>query len=163
MITLHVERSGEKHIHVTGLDPVILDCLHALPEILDQRDQPAARCRLLPDPTTDRAINADWQQTISPELRHAFVAAGDTVARDLTGITPEGELTFAVEHLNAWMSALNEARLILGEIFRITDSDMESADFDVTTPKGLAVFRIHVLGYFLQLLIELEAGRAGGV
>ena len=157
MITLRVERSGEKHIHVTGLDPVILDCLHALPEIFDQRDQPAARRRLLPDPTTDRAINADWQQTITPELRHMFVAATDTVTRDLTGITPDGELTFAVEHLNAWMSALNEARLILGELFHITDADMDTPEFDVTTPKGLAVFRIHVLGYFLQLLVELEA------
>jgi hypothetical protein len=161
VITLRVERSGEKHIHVTGLDPVILDCLHALPEILDQRDQPAARRRLLPDPTTDRDINADWQQTIASELRHMFVAAGDTVVRDLTGVTPDGELTFAAEHLNAWMSALNEARLILGEVFRIADADMEAPEFDVTTPKGLAVFRIHVLGYFLQLLVELEAGRAG--
>jgi len=159
VITLRVERSGEKHIHVTGLDPVILDCLHALPEILDQRDSPDARHRLLPDPTTDRAINADWQQTIAPELRHLFVAGGDTVTRDLTGITPDGELTFGVEHLNAWMSALNEARLILGEIFRITDGDMETPEFDVTTPKGLAVFRIHVLGYFLQLLVELEEAR----
>jgi hypothetical protein len=161
VIAFRVERSGEKHIRVTGLDPVILDCLHALPEILDQRDQPAARQRLLPDPTIDPAINADWRQAVAPELRHLFVVAGDTVTRDLTGITTEGELTFAVEHLNAWMSALNEARLILGEIFRITKADMETTEFDVTTPKGLAVLRIHVLGYFLQLLVELEAGRAG--
>ena len=160
MIALRIERSGEKHIRITGLDPVLLDCLHALPEILDQRDQPAARQRLLPDPTTDPAINADWQQAIAPELRHLFVAAGDTVVRDLTGITPGGELTFAAEHLNAWMSALNEARLILGEIFHITDADMETTEFDVTTAKGLAVFRIHVLGYFLQLLVELETSHA---
>jgi hypothetical protein len=161
VIALHIERSGEKHIRISGLDPVLLDCLHALPEILEKRDTTAARRRLLPDPTTDRTINADWQQTIAPELRHMFVAAGDTVTRDLAGITPDGELTFAAEHLNAWMSALNEARLILGEIFRITDADMETPEFDVTTPKGLAVFRIHVLGYFLQLLVELENGRAG--
>ena len=42
-------------------------------------------------------------------------------------------MIFAAEHLNAWMSALNEARLILGEIFRITDADMETTDFDVPT------------------------------
>ena len=158
MIHLRVEPSGPKHIRLTGLDPVFLDCLHALPEILDQRDAPAARRRLLPDPTPDDAsLNADWQQHIAPELRHAFVAAGDTVARDLTGVTPDGQLTFAVEHLNAWMSALNEARLILGELFRLTDADMEATDFDVTTPKGMAIFRVHVLGWLLQLLVELES------
>ncbi len=164
MINLRVEPVDSKHIRISGIHPVLLDCLHALPEILEQRDSPAARQRLLPHPTTtDATANAEWQLAVAPELRHAFVAAGDTVTRDLTGVTADGQLTFVAEHLNAWMSALNEARLILGEIFHITDADMESADFDVKTAKGLAIFRIHVLGWLLQLLVDLEAGHAGVV
>ncbi len=164
MIQLRVEADGPKHIRISGIHPVLLDCLHVLPEILEQRDSPAARKRLLPDPTTtDAQFNAEWLLAVAPELRHAFVVAGDTVARDLTGVTTDGQLTFIAEHLNAWMSALNEARLILGEIFQITDVDMESADFDVKTPKGLAIFRIHVLGWLLQLLVDLEAGHDGVV
>jgi hypothetical protein len=56
------------------------------------------------------------------------------------------------------MSALNEARLILGERFQVTEDDMNAADFDVRTPKGLAIFRIHILGFLLQLFVELESG-----
>ena len=158
---LRVEPVDSKHIRISGIHPVLLDSLHALPEIFEQRDSPVARQRLLPNPTTtDEIANAEWQLAVAPELRHAFVAAGDTVTRDLTGVTTDGQLTFVAEHLNAWMSALNEARLILGEIFHITDADMESADFDVKIAKSLAIFRIHMLGWLLQLLVDLEAGRA---
>jgi hypothetical protein len=165
VIHLRVQPHNEKHIRISGIDPVVLDSLHALPEILEQRDTPAARSRLLPDPTaSDASTNNEWQRLIAPELRHLLVSAGETVTRDLTAVVPDShqpklfEITFPVEHLNAWMSALNQTRLILGELFKVTETDMESADFDLKKPKGLAVFRIHVLGYLLQLLIELEGG-----
>jgi hypothetical protein len=164
VINLRVEPVDSKHIRISGIHPVLLDCLHALPEILEQRDTPAARQRLMPDPTTtDTKANTEWQRHVAPELRHLFVAAGETVARDLTGLTPDGQLTFSTSHVAAWMSAANQSRLILGELFHITDADMESTDFDVKTPKGLAIFRIHVLGWLLQLLVDLEAGHAGVV
>ena len=57
------------------------------------------------------------------------------------------------------MSALNQTRLILGELFSITEADMNHTDFNLDQPKDLAVFRIHILGYLLQLLIE-HAGTA---
>jgi hypothetical protein len=155
MIELRVEPVGVKHLRISGIDALVLDCLHALPEILEQRDKPVVRCRLLPDPTgADPKTNEEWQRLIAPELRHLFVSAGETVTRDLTAVTPDGQLTFPTEHLNAWMSALNQARLILGELHRITDADMETTEFRVTEPKAQAILRIHVLGYLLQLLVE---------
>ena len=166
MIQLQVEPAGEKHIRISGINPVVLDCLHSLPEILAQRDSPAARARLLPDPTTtDEKANSEWQRLIAPELRHVFVSAGETVARDLTSIAPDDRdphflgLTFPIEHVAAWMSVLNQTRLILGELHKVTDEDMSVSDFDVRSRKGLAVFRIHVLGYLLHLFVELEGGR----
>jgi hypothetical protein len=159
MTPLRIEPAGPKHLRITGINPVIADCLLAVPEILEQRDSPAARQRLLPDPTpADAPTNADWQRLIAPELRRLFVTAGQTVTRDLTVLRAGLPLTFPAKHRNAWMSALNEARLILGERFKITEADMTAEDFSVREPKGLAVFRIHVLGYLLQLFVELEAG-----
>jgi hypothetical protein len=157
--TLRIEPAGPKHLRITGLNPVIADCLLAVPEILEQRDSPAAQQRLLPDPTpADTQANADWQRHMAPELRHLFVTAGETVTRDLTGLRTGQPLTISAEHRNAWMSALNEARLILGAQFKITEADMTAEDFDVRGPKGLAVFRIHVLGYLLQLFVENCSG-----
>jgi hypothetical protein len=165
VIQLQVEPVGEKHLRISGINPVVLDCLHSLPEILAQRDSPAARRRLLPNPTTaDEKANSEWQRLMAPELRHMFVSAGETVARDLTSIGPDDRdpqllsVTFPIEHTPAWMSALNQTRLILGALHKVTDKDMSESDFNLKRAKGLAVFRIHVLGYLLHLFIELDSG-----
>ncbi|MCG3148878.1 MAG: hypothetical protein PCFJNLEI_02327 [Verrucomicrobiae bacterium] len=163
MIHLRVQPDGPKNLRITGIDPVVLDSLFALPEILELRDKPAARDRLLPVPTADNeALNADWQQNVTPDLRHLFVTASETVLRDLTGVEPDPrakqlqQLTFPAEHLNAWLSAVNQARLILGELHHVTEADMANADFNLAEPRDLALLRIHVLGYLLEYLVKIS-------
>jgi hypothetical protein len=56
------------------------------------------------------------------------------------------------------MSALNQTRLILAEIHKVDEEDMECRDFDPQDPKHLAVLRIQLLGYLLHLFVELENG-----
>ena len=165
MIELRVQSLDEKHICISGIAPVLAIVLRELPEILEQRDSPVAQTRLFPKPTSaDDRINKEWQQMNGPELRHLFVSAGETVARDLAGLAGSQpsketfEITFPVEHLKAWMSALNQARLILAEIHKIDDEDMNRADLDPQNPKHVAAFRIHLLGYLLHQFVELEAG-----
>src|SRR5260221_11959994 len=97
---------------------------------------------------------------MAPELRHLFQLAGEIVARDLTALQPETnepdamQVEFAAEHLNAWMSALNQARLIQAAVFNITEEDMNDAVPDAPTDKQIAVLKIHLWGYLLQLLVE---------
>lgn len=165
MIHLRVEPDGPKNIRITGIDPVVLDSLFALPEVLEQRDKPGVRDRLMPPPTeSDEALNTDWQQNVTPDLRHLFVTASETVLRDLTGVKPDPQakhlqqLNFPAEHLNAWLSALNQARLILGELHHVTEADMAITDFNLSEPHGLGLFRIHVLGYLLEHLVKLAGG-----
>jgi len=165
MIELRVQPADEKHICISGIAPVLAVVLRELPEILEQRDSPNAQARLFPNPTSaDDKTNQEWQQMIRPELRHLFVSAGETVARDLANLagnesSPETyEITFPVEHLKAWMSAINQARLILAETSQIDEENMNRVDLDPHNPKDLAAFRIHLLGYLLHLLVELEIG-----
>ena len=165
MIDLRVERSDEKHIRISGLTAMLAVMLREMPEILELRDDSDASARLFPDPTaTDDKINKEWQQMVTPELRHLFVAAAETVTRDLIVLAgskgdPEVyEVTFPVEHLSAWMSALNQTRLILAEVHKIDEEDMERQNFDPQNPKHLAALRIHLLGYLLHLFVELESG-----
>ena len=167
MINLRVRPVDAKHIRISGIEPFLADCLQGLGEILEQRDSPKARERLFPDPTaSDDKANAEWLQQITPEMRHFFVSADETVARDLTALQPETpetgclQVTFPAEHVNAWMSALNQARLILGELFSLTENDMNATDLDVRSKKTLAIVRVHLLGYLLQLFIDLESGES---
>ena len=165
MTELRVLPLDEKHLRVSGIAPVLAIVLRELPEILEQRDSPDAHDRLFPNPTSaDDKTNMEWQQMMRPELRHLFVSAGETVARDLAGLAASESsaeayaITFPVEHLKAWMSALNQARLILAEIYEIEDDDMNVTDLDPHNPKHVAAFRIHLLGYLLHLFVELETG-----
>ena len=70
------------------------------------------------------------------------------------------QVTFPVEHVDAWMSALNQARLILGELFSVTEKDMNATDLDAHSEKTLAIVRIHLLGYLLRLFVQLESGES---
>ena len=165
MTNLRVQLFGEKHIRISGIPPILVVMLRELPEILELRDSPDARDRLFPDPTAaDETANEEWRQVAGPELRHLFVSAGETVARDLTALTvdksgsEEHQITFPVEHVNAWMSALNQARLILAAVHGIDDKAMNRTEFDPKSPKDLAALRIHLLGYLLHLFVELENG-----
>lgn len=165
MIDLRLEQLDEKHIRINGLTIMLAVMLREMPEILELRDGPDASARLFPNPTVaDDKINKEWQQMVSPELRHLFVSATEIVTRDLTAMTgdkgdPEVyEVTFPVEHFSAWMSALNQTRLILAETHKVDEEDMERRDFDPQSPKDLAVLRIQLLGYLLHLFVELEDG-----
>ncbi|MGD0016726.1 MAG: DUF2017 family protein [Verrucomicrobiia bacterium] len=170
MNRLRVRAIDEKHICISGIPLLLVFCLRELPHILEKRDTPDARARLFPAPTRDDAkANQDWEQLMAPELRHLFVTAGETVARDLSrsrGIEEESakshscRITFAAAHLNAWMSAINEARLILGEIFDVTEQDMNQEDLDLDNPKQFAVLKIGALGWLLGHLIAFATGES---
>ena len=67
-------------------------------------------------------------------------------------------MTFAAAHLNAWMSAINEARLILGELFDVTEQDMNREDLDLEDPKQFAVLKIGALGWLLGNLVAFANG-----
>jgi hypothetical protein len=165
MTGLRVQPFDEKRIRISGIPPVLAFMLRELPEILELRDSSDAQARLFPNPTArDEKANDEWRQMAAPELRHLFVSAGETVARDLTALTAdeaapqEHQVTFPVEHVNAWMSALNQARLILAAVHEIDDKDMNRTDFDPKRSKDVAALRIHLLGYLLHLFVELENG-----
>ncbi len=165
MTGLRVQPFDEKHIRICGIPPVLAFMLRELPEILELRDSPDAHARLFPNPTAgDEIANDEWRQVTGPELRHLFVSAGEIVARDLTALTvdeaapQEHQVTFPVEHVNAWMSALNQARLILAAVHKIRDKDMNRTDFDPKSSKDVAALRIHLLGYLLHLFVVLENG-----
>ncbi len=183
---LRVDRPDEKHIRIRGVNPGLEMCLQELPLILSKREEPRAQKRLFPNPTTaDDAANQDWQEHVAPDLRHIFESAHETVVRDLVQMQvgpvrkqqkkgaeqstkPTGKqnktlaqkqftVIFPAEHLRAWMCAVNEARLILGEIHGVTEEDMNTFGVLGNNEMRQAVLRIHLLGWLMELLVEADA------
>jgi hypothetical protein len=138
--------------------------LQEVPAILEERHAPAPRERLFPDPTrSDPDWNDQWRQLVAPELESLFQSAGEIIARDLARLQPEDkrQSSFRVEipaaHVNAWISALNQARLILGAQHKITEADMnDDAPVNLCDKRTAAVMKIRLLGIFVELLVQTQ-------
>lgn len=145
--------SGELAIH--GIDTLLAACLYRIPEVLQQREQPGVRERLFPDPLEeDPAFNQAWHEQLDSELHYLFASAERTLVRDMAAL--EGEsLVIPAEHREAWLSALNQARLVLGEQHHIKSADMKREDLEPATPRDLALLQVHIYGHLLHLLVEI--------
>jgi len=87
----------------------------------------------------------------------------DDVEIALSGALAMGRLDIPVAHVQAWISALNIARLTLSTRFTVADDDMgdldpeeEEDDEVLFSPKRIAVAQIHLLGFLQQMMIEEE-------
>jgi hypothetical protein len=153
---LAVAARGDSRLALTGIDTTVAFCLHQVPGVLAQADSAGMRDRLHPDPIPgDPARNAEWHRLMDSELRHLFEAARTTFARDLTGMDPRsGEIEFPAQHLMAWMSAVNQARVVLSEQHQLDALDMRRDEFTPGSPRDAALLQVQVLGYVLQVLVE---------
>ena len=153
---LRVRSVGAGDVRMSGLEPVMAAVLLEVPAILENRDRPEARRRLLPDPLPgDPLATAEWHRLMDGELLHLFASAGEVFERDLRGLRPDlGEITFPAKHLAAWMSAINQARLILGELHAVGEEDMTLQNVDADESRRGAIARIMVLGYMLEHLVR---------
>lgn len=136
--------------------------LRELPEILAD-DSPDVREQLFPNSYRDDAQReAEWDRYSRPDLIALFESRGGIVRSDLESLCPEPvwrgyRLEIPAAHRSAWMAALNAARLILAIRGGVDEDDMErEIDFDLLDEKSLLLFRIHILGQILSLLIEGE-------
>ncbi|HMQ24210.1 MAG TPA: DUF2017 family protein [Planctomycetota bacterium] len=133
--------------------------LREVPDILLD-DSEDVRVRLFPNSyVDDPEREADWERYSKPDLIALFESRRAIVARDLDSLSPEPvwsgySLRIPESHRSAWMAALNAARVAIGVRAGIDAADMEAElDFDPPDAKQLALYRIHVLGHVLALVV----------
>ena len=154
MNDLRVTRDGSGEIQIRGLGGVLLQSLYGLPEILREREQVGVRDRLFPDPVSnDDRLNSEWHETMDTDLHYLFASAEVTVVRDMATLSC-GSIVFPEAHFEAWLSALNQARIILGELYSVDEKDMSPEDIHPENERDQALLQIHIYGYLLQLLVE---------
>jgi hypothetical protein len=149
---------GDDAIRVTLVEPEV-ELLRALPEQLRALYEVPAppvtggavdpvRDRLFPraylDPTAEDA-EAEWRALVHPDLvRDRIGALGLlTASLDATTARRRGKVTLdlAEDEVAAWLSVLNDARLVLGIRLQITE-DVVPGPLDPTDPEaqGLAAY-----------------------
>ncbi|MBV9127607.1 MAG: DUF2017 family protein, partial [Verrucomicrobia bacterium] len=130
-------------IVLAELEPFFIRLLAQIPACADPGVHPAARARLFASPSDEPGENMlreDWRELVEPELAHLFITAQETVATDLKALPlseslgAEGgpgdylpgtvALTIPQPHYEAWLSTLNQARLVLAARHGIGEREM---------------------------------------
>lgn len=171
------EAEGATIVTLLEIEPFFLDLLRRIGESGQPGDHSAARDRLFSAPAGagEQEIRDDWREYVEPELRDLFRSAREIVEHDLAGLpavradwtgdieafeetafTPtEHEVAIPRQHADAWLSALNQARLVIAAKRDFDESDM---DEDLPLPpfddRQFDLFQIHFYDYLQQLLLQ---------
>jgi hypothetical protein len=156
-------------LEISELDPFLAELLRQIPASTKTEGTPAAEKRLFSAPGDAHAkkLCAEWKSYVEPELRQLFRSATETVTADLEQLNGQEKpfanrsLRIPTEHADAWLNALNQARLVLAEKYQFTERELcDHYRSPVGSRRDLSLFQINFYG-FLQELILRELGWAG--
>ncbi|MEC8653257.1 MAG: DUF2017 family protein [Planctomycetota bacterium] len=132
--------------------------LRGVPMLIESSDDRVRR-RLLPETCHEEEDEAHWREHAVPELERLFLSRAHLVQRDLDKLRrlpdTEGQvLLISHEHVNAWLAALNAARLALFELNDLTAAHMETEGFSGASAKQQeAIIRISLLAEIQAVLL----------
>lgn len=139
--------------------------LRELPGLLGADQPPEVRARLFPDASEDETIAEEWRRTQHPELFALLADAKGIVEADLAALwAQDGEETWSMripgDHVTAWVSALNAARLALAARFDLAKPDRELDMRTISDERGLAALEMDQFAWFQARLIGALGYRA---
>ena len=153
-------------IEISELHPFLAELLRQVPASANPEGVPAAQQRLFSPPTNGKEteICAEWKLYVEPELRRLFRTATETVAADLEQLNGNEKpfanriLRIPSKHADAWLSALNQARLVIAAKYNFTDGELgEHFRSPIGSRRDLSLFQVNFSG-FLQEFILRELG-----
>jgi hypothetical protein len=163
---MEIRRHGED-LEISDLDPFLAELLRQIPESTNPDDAETARQRIfsLPAPSSEREICAEWKLYVEPELRRLFQGATETVAGDLqqlngsTKVFANCMLRIPTRNAEAWLNALNQARLVIAAKYNFNESELcDHYRSPIGSRRDLGLFQINFYG-FLQEFILAEMAK----
>lgn len=159
MRTMRVMRWKSGHLSLCSIPPVVAMVLSELPGHLGSDQPEAVRKRLFPDPGGDDEFVAEWRRRQHPELFALLADSRRIVESDLAKLKTgaggrESRLEIPPSHVNAWISALNAARLALGAVHDVKPGDLDPDFVPPRDERGAAIVRIDLYAWVQGLLID---------
>jgi uncharacterized protein DUF2017 len=153
-------------IEISELDPFLAELLRQIPSSTNPDGAPAAEQRLFSWPTNGKETEfcAEWKTYVEPELRRLFQTATQTVAADLEQLNGN-EKSFAnctlripAKHSDAWLSALNQARLVIASKNNFTETELnDHFRSPIGSRRDLSLFQVNFYGFLQEFILrELE-------
>ena len=154
-------------IEISELDPFLAELLRQIPASANPDGAPAAEQRLFSTPATGKEseLCAEWKTYVEPELRRLFQTATQTVAADLEQLNCNekslGNRTLRIpsKHADAWLSALNQARLVIAAKNNFTENELnDHFRSPIGSRRDLSLFQVNFYGFLQEFILrELES------
>ena len=176
------DEAGEPALVFEEMEPFFVELLRQLPADADPADDPAARDRLFSDPIGPAedgdGFEDDWRNYVQPEIRDLFRSAREMVAEDLGALPAAagaelrrekeiiqfdpaafapGRFEFRIpdRHSEAWLSVLNQARLVIAAKRGFDEATMEEEmPFPPFSERDLDLFKVHFFDLVQQILLR---------
>jgi hypothetical protein len=159
----------QEGLQFEDLDEWRMDLLTKVPAAADPGSSGPARDRLYSPPaaSSEQEFIEDWKTLVEPELQHLFAGAVETFRRDIEAAeVTEGEdgprwrVKLRAEHYQAWLNALNQARLALAARFGFDEAAIEQPlPEEIGEERDLARVQVAFYGFLQEILVQvLERG-----
>jgi hypothetical protein len=151
------------YIEISELDPFLAELLRQIPASANPEGAEAAEQRLFSSPThgKETEICAEWKLYVEPELRRLFQTATETVAADLEQLNGNeknlGNRTLCIpsKHTDAWLNALNQARLVIAAKYNFTDGELgEHFRSPIGSRRDLSLFQVNFYGFLQEFILR---------
>jgi hypothetical protein len=150
-------------LEISELDPFLAELLRQIPESTNTDGVESAQQRLFssPAPASEREICAEWKLYVEPELRRLFQSATETVAADLRQLNGSTKpfanctLRIPIENAEAWLNALNQARLVIAAKYNFTDGELcDHYRSPIGSRRDLGLFQVNFYGFLQEFILQ---------
>ncbi len=151
------------HLEISELDPFLAELLRQVPASARAEGDPAAEARIFSPPCSAPRdeLCSEWKAYVKPELRRLFQTAIETVSLDLAQLNGN-EKTFAnrslkipENHADAWLSALNQARLVIAAKNSFTETELsDHCRSPIGSRRDLSLFQVNFYGFLQEFILR---------
>ena len=150
-------------LEIAELDPFLAELLRQIPESAQADGNADAENRLFSVPATppDADLCAEWKLYVEPELRRIFQTATETVAGDLAQLNgnakPFANCTLRIPalHAEAWLNALNQARLVIAAKYAFTNGELcDHYRSPIGSRRDLGLFQVNFYGFLQEFILQ---------
>jgi hypothetical protein len=161
---MEICRRGET-LEISDLDPFLAELLRQIPGSANPEGASEAETRLFTPPSAEEEICAEWKSYVEPELRRLFRSATDIVVDDLRQLNGNEKsfqnrtLTIPFEHADAWLNALNQARLVIAAKYKFSDEELNDHDRSpIGSRRDLGLFQVNFYGFVQEFILREMLG-----
>ena len=155
-------RRRKNQIEISEIDPFLAELLRQIPASTSTDGAPAAEQRVFSPPANGEAeLCAEWKMYVEPELRRLFETATQTVGADLEQLNGNEKsianctLRIPTKHADAWLSALNQARLVIATKNNFTEVELnDHLRSPIGSRRDLSLFQVNFYGFLQEYILR---------